>query len=150
MAKRFRFPLQTLLEVRELREREAKRSVAAKSAEIARLDRLNEDTAAEIVRQQEVLLAAQQQGLLEPLELQRGRAWIAHLRKTIATRQVQRGELVEQLKELQARLREARTQTRIIQKLRERRWNEYVRERNRTDQAANDELAQHLQEYRQL
>ena len=51
MARRFEFRLQTLLEVRQLREREAKRSVATKSAEIARLDRLNEQTAVEILRQ---------------------------------------------------------------------------------------------------
>ncbi len=144
MAKRFQFRLQTLLDVRALHEREARRRVAAKSAEIARLDRLNEQTAAEILRQQEYLLAAQQTGRLDPLELQRGRAWIAHLRKTIGLRQAQKLGLQEELKVLQNRLREARTQMRIIEKLRQRRWNEYVDERDRQDQAAADELAQQL------
>ena len=147
MARRFEFRLQTLLEVRQLREREAKRSVATKSAEIARLDRLNEQTAVEILRQQEAILADQQRGVLDLPELQRGRAWIAHLRKSIAIRQNQKAELLEQLRQLQARLREARTQTRVIEKLRERRWNEYSHDRQRREEAASDELAQQLHGY---
>ena len=144
MARRFRFRLQTLLRVRQLREREAKRKVAAKRAEIARLDRLNEQTTEEILRQQEALLAGQRQGRLEPLALQRGRAWIAYLRKTIAVRHLQRMQLVEELHKLQAEFQAARTQARIIERLRERRWDQYVRDRERRDQAAADELAQQL------
>lgn len=147
MAKRFRFRLQTLLRVRQLREREAKRKVAAQRAEIARLDRLNEQTAAEIARQQADLLSAQQQGLLDPLALQRGHAWIAYLRRTIVTRQVHRAAQLEQLQQLQAAWREARTQMRIIEKLRERRWQEYAHDRQRREQATADELAQQLQGY---
>ncbi len=150
MARRFRFRLQTLLEVRQLHEREAKRRVAAKSAEIALLDGLREETAAEVLRQQDVLLAAQQQGRLDPLALQRGRAWVAHLRKTITLLQVQREELSQQLKDLQARLRTARTQTRIIEKLRARRWHTYVHDRTRHEQAADDELARQLLSHEQV
>lgn len=145
MARRFAFRLQTLLEVRQMRAREAQRNVAAKSAELARLDRLNAQTAEAVTRQQAALLEAQQGGVLDPVELQRGRAWIAHLRKTIATRQMQKAELGEQLRDLQAKLRDARTQTRIIEKLRERRWNEYTRDRQRREQAEADELARLLQ-----
>lgn len=147
MARRFAFRLQTVLNVRQLREREAQRDVAAKSAEIARLDQLNEQTAEEITRQQATLLEAQQRGELDPLELQRGRAWIAHLRRTIATRQMQKAEFGEQLQDLQARLRDARTQTRIIEKLRERRWGEYTRDRRRREQTESDDLARQLQDF---
>lgn len=147
MARRFAFRLQTVLNVRQMREREAQRDVAAKSAEIARLDRLNEQTADEILRQQTALNEAQQRGQLDPVELQRGRAWIAHLRKTIATRQMQKAEFCEQLRNLQVRLRDARTQTRIIEKLRERRWDEYTRDRRRREQAESDELARQLQDF---
>ena len=147
MAKRFRFSLQTLLEVRRLREREAERQVAAQNAEIARVDRLNEQTTEEIGQQQAMLLEAQQRGELDPQALQRGRAWIAHLRRTIGQRQQQRAELVERLHELQTAWREARTQTRVIDKLRERRRTEHVRKEDRKEQAAADELAQQLQGY---
>ena len=144
MARRFQFRLETLLRVRQLHEREAKRKVAAKRAEIALVDRLNEQTAAEISRQQEVLLTGQRQGRLDPLTLQRGRAWIAHLRRTIGQRYVQRTDLVAQWQELQAAWHAARRAARIIEKLRARRWEEYVHDRERKEQAAADELAQQL------
>jgi flagellar FliJ protein len=144
MARRFEFRLETLLRVRQLREREAKRKVAAQRAEIARLDRLNRQTAEEISRQQAELLEGQRAGRVDPLTLQRGRAWIAHLRRTIALRQVQRTEMLAQLQQLQAAWHAARTQARIIEKLRERRWEQYVHERARQEQAASDELAQQL------
>ena len=144
MARRFQFRLETLLRVRQLREREAKRKVAAKRAEIALVDRLNTQTVEEISRQQAALLAGQREGRLDPLTLQRGRAWIGHLRRTIGQRHVQRAELLAQWQELQAAWHAARTQARIIEKLRERRWEEYVHDRERKEQAAADELAQQL------
>lgn len=144
MAKKFAFRLETLLRVRGLREREAKRNVAAKRAEIARLDALDRQTADEIQAEQETLLSGQSGARLEPLALQRGRAWIAHLRRTIALRAVQRQQLQAELAALLAAWREARKQQRIIEKLRERRWSEYVAARDKADQAADDEMAQQL------
>ena len=146
MAKRFVFRLETLLRVRALREREAQRKLAMKRAEIARLDRLDEETAAEIGRQQQALLGGQRETQLDPVRLQRGRAWIAHLRRTVALRQVQRAELTAQLAQLAAAWREARKQQRVIEKLRARRWEAYVRERAGAEQTALEELAQQLQE----
>ncbi|MEW6251418.1 MAG: hypothetical protein AB1716_12280, partial [Planctomycetota bacterium] len=143
MPRRFVFRLETLLRVRELREREAQRKLAARRAELARLDRLNDETARAILRQQAELRAAQG-GLLDPLRLQRGRAWIAHLRRTMTLRQAQRAELVARIDELAAAWREARKQKRMIAELRARRWSEYVLLRDREEQAASDELAQQL------
>lgn len=144
MARRFRFRLQTLLKVRQLREREAQRKVAGKRAAIARLDQLDEQTGVEISRQQAALLGGQECAQLDALELQRGRAWIAYLRKTIGLRQPQRVELQQQLQQLQDQLRTARTQTRIIEKLYQRRWDEYADNRKRREQADADELARQL------
>lgn len=144
MARRFRFPLQTLLKVRRLRERETKRKVAAQSAEIARLDRLDEATRAEIVVQQRALLERQQQAELEPRDLSRGWAWIAYLRQTLSQRQKLRAEMVVRLERLQAEFRDARRDRRVIEELRERRWAQYVHARERGDQAVADELAQQL------
>lgn len=144
MAQRFRFSLETLLKVRRLREREALRNFAAKRAEIARLDRLNEGTAREILAQQDVLRQGQQNGIVEPSLLTRGRAWTAHLRCLIAQRRQLRQTLLGELERLGAALREARTQTRVLEKLRERRWTEHVHERDRRAESEADELAQQL------
>jgi flagellar protein FliJ len=144
MARRFRFRLETLLRVRQTREREARRNVAAKNAEIARMDQLNQQTADEIRTQQAALLELQQTAHLDPQVLQRGRAWVAHLRRTLAQRQMQRTELVAHLVELQGVLRAARIQTRVLEKLRARQVLQYRRVRDRQEQAAADELAQQM------
>lgn len=146
MARRFHFPLDTLLRVRELREREAKRKVGLKQAEIARLDRLDRETAEEILRRQEAL-GARQRGSFTSGDLMRERAWIAYLRRTIYQRQESRRELVKQLDELRKLFLHARTQTRIIDKLRERRWENYVKDRRRREQSEADDLARTLLGY---
>ena len=143
MAKRFHFPLETLLRVRDIREREAKRKVGLKQAEIARVDQLNRRTAEEISSRQD-RLRLHQEGRLSASESIRERAWIAYLRRTIGQRQAQRAELVAQLEKLQETFVHARVQKRIIEKLRERRWDEYSRRRKRREQADADELAQQL------
>lgn len=144
MAKRFSFRLQTLLRVRELREREAQRKVGAKQAEIARVDQLNRQTADEISRRQDRLREQQKRPVLAPDALVRERAWIAYLRRTIVERQALRSGLLEELATLRAELQQARTQKRIIEKLRERRWEQYVKDRKRREQAESDELARQL------
>ncbi len=143
MAKRFRFRLETLLRVRQTREREVRRRLAAKRAEIARLDRLDALAEEEIARTQAALVA-DQQGRIDPVILQRGRVWIAHLRRAMTLRAAQRATLQAQLQQLLAELRQARTQTRVLEKLRERRWAEFRRARERQEQADADELARQL------
>jgi flagellar FliJ protein len=148
VAKRFQFRLETLLRVREIREREAKRKVGVKQAEIARVDQLNRLTAEEISQRQNALRAQQGQGVLDPDTLLRERAWIAYLRQTIVERQTFRAGLVRELATLQAELRQARRQKRTIEKLRERRWEEYIKCRKRREQAESDELARQLHTFR--
>lgn len=145
MAKRFRFQLETLLRVREIREREAKRKVATQRADIAQLDRLNDQTRQEISAQQTALLSSQQPGQVSPTQLARGRAWIMHLRNVIAQREEQRALMEQELARLRSELQTARTQTRIIEKLRQRRWETYLHDRRRRERMEMDELAQQLQ-----
>lgn len=144
MAKRFQFRLQTVLRVRALREREAKRRAAEKRAELARLDQLDRQTAADIRAQQQALRGLQSGAALNPAELSRGRAWIAHLQRTLAQRQIVRAGLLRELEQRLADWRAARQQLRILEKLRERRWAEYVHDREQAEQAESDELARHL------
>lgn len=143
-AGRFRFRLQTLLRVRELREREARRKVSAKMAEIARIDEWNRETADDVSRIQRHILERQSTATIDARELTRQRAWVSHLRRTIAERQVAKQSLVTQLESLRAELRTARTQMRVIEKLRERRYGEWKRERGLVEQAAMDEVARQL------
>ncbi|MBK9120302.1 MAG: flagellar FliJ family protein [Phycisphaerales bacterium] len=149
MAQRFTFRLETLLRVRALRARTAERNVGAKRAEIARVEQLQHQLADEIQRQQVLLRDLQSQGDLDPLSLQRGRAWVAHLRRQTGTQQQRRGELERELRTLLDVLREARRETRVLEKLRERRFNAHRQAEDRAAEATADELAQQLQRFRQ-
>jgi hypothetical protein len=59
-------------------------------------------------------------------------------------RQLERQKLEAKLAELQDKLRQARTDKRIIEKLRERREHEHDVDQARTEQAEAEELAQQL------
>ena len=146
MAKRFHFPLETLLRVRTLREEEVQRRVAAKQSEIVRLDEADVADRAEIDRAQRELAQAQV-GVVGPSTLARGRTWVAHLHRQIASRAVTRQERQRELAALQQELREARKQTKILEKLRERRHAAWKTTQARREQAATDEIAQQLQAY---
>lgn len=142
--KRFEFRLETLLRVRRLREQDVQRRFGVKLAEIARVDADNRATAREIDQQQEVLRRRQAEPNVEPLELARGRAWIAHLRKTIVQRRILRESLTRELDAIRDQLRKAQTETKSLEKLRDRRLSEYQNVRERREMALIDEVAQQM------
>ncbi|MCA9244496.1 MAG: hypothetical protein KDA32_11105 [Phycisphaerales bacterium] len=144
MAKKFRFRLQTVLRVRELREREALRRMAEKQGELLLLDQLDDATRADIAAAQDRLRDAQEQAALSPVEMTRARAWIAHLRRTMLERETVRRELQGQLERLRADWRRAQTQKRVIEKLRERRASEHARGSRRREEAQMEEVARGL------
>lgn len=148
MPRRFRFRLETVLRVRELREREAKRKVGAKMAEIAALDQLNQQAVTEIKKRQQDLGQSQQAEHLDTRELSSGRAWIAFLRRSIAQRQMTKSSLLTELEKLRAELVAARTQTRILEKLRERKHEIWKREGQLREQAEMDDVARRMQRSR--
>lgn len=145
MAKRFQFQLATVLRVRELRQQEAARILAEKRAEIARVEQLIDDTHREVETRQSELLSAQQTESIDPGLLVRSRAWIGQLRRNIAQYQHVKAQLLQQFEQLAGAWREARTQTRILEKLRDRRMEEHKHQELRREQAGADEVAQQLQ-----
>jgi flagellar export protein FliJ len=145
VARRFQFRLATVLRVRALREREAQRRVARKRAELMRLDELDRACTAEIAAAQQALLGTQRGGLLDSLALTRSRAWIAHLRRQMVDRQRLREKAAAELRTLVDALRRARTETRALEKLRERRLADHKRAARLREQASADETARQLQ-----
>lgn len=121
MAARFRFRLQTVLRLRELAEREARRQVGVKQAEIAQLDQQNLQTNNEIRQRQRLLTQAQSRAQLDLADLSQGRTWIARLRQAIWQRELVKAEKQKELDVLSDKWRETRKQLKIIEKLRERR-----------------------------
>ncbi|RMF71180.1 MAG: flagellar export protein FliJ [Planctomycetota bacterium] len=144
MSRRFRFRLETLLRVRQLREDEATRRLAQQQAEIARIDAQKAELLERIREIQTELLARQSTACPEPADLARRRAWVAHLRRRIADGDRLRAEKSEQLERLRDAWRTARTQKRVIEKLRERRAAEHRHAARRREQRDAWELAQRL------
>ncbi len=144
MARKFRFRLDMLLRVRRLHEREAKRNVALKQAEVARIDGLIAGGHEKISSELDALREQQRLPRLDARAAARRRAWIGHIRGTMVQfhnmLDVAHSELAEAIGLLNA----ARTQTRIVQKLRERRWEGYVKDRERRDDAELEEVARQL------
>lgn len=149
MAKRFQFRLETLLRVRRLNEREAKRKVAAKQAEIARIDELSRQARREILSQENELRSEQSVGKLNVAALSTRRSWIAHLQRMLLLHKQMRLERRGELQTVSAELSRVRTQTQIVEKLRERRWGRYLKDRDRREQAESDEMARQLLYVRQ-
>lgn len=144
MQRRFRFQLETVLRVRELHEREAARKLGAMQAELARTESLLRQTQDELSLRQMDLLAAQSMTAIDALSVTRQRGWIAHLRRALVERQGIRSRLNAELAQLRAAWVAARTQTRILLKLKERRQEAHRRAVDRVDQAESDELARNL------
>ncbi len=144
MARRFEFKLDTVLRVRELREREARRRVGEKLAQIARVNQAIEDTERTIGAQGMQLLQRQRDGALNVVELTRLRAWIAHLRQVLLGQQALHARLQTELEPLRTSLTTARTQTRVLEKLRERRAAEHRQAVERQEAAEHDDLARDL------
>lgn len=144
MARGFQFRLESVLRVRSLREREARRRVGAKLAEIAAVEQLNAETAAEISARQARVLDRQRAATVEPRELAAERAWVTYLRRCLAERQAMKSLLRRELDVLREELRAARTQMKAIEKLREQRYAAWKRESGRREQTESDELARQL------
>lgn len=143
MARRFRFQLDTLLRVRQLRQREAERRLATRQADLLKLDQLRTQTADEIDACQQ-RLRQHQEGRVDPRDLTGRQAWIMHLRRCLASAEQQRAAIQQELRELRQNVQVARTQTRMLEKLRERRADEHRRSVNHQQQAQAEEVARQL------
>ncbi len=144
MAQAFKFRLETLLNVRQIRQREAMRKLAAIQAELAQLDDADRRGWQEILEQQALLRETQTAGRFDPLELARIRAWIGHLRRQMHERQSMRVQVLARLEAAREQVRVARTQTRVLETLRERRFDEHRRAQQKREQDLTDELAQQM------
>ena len=118
--------------------------VAAKQAEIARVDELSRQARREILTQESALRTEQSREKLNVAALSTRRSWIAHLKRMMLLHKQMRTEFEDELKHAAQALSRTRTQTQIVEKLRERRWAAYRKQRDRREQSESDELARQL------
>jgi flagellar protein FliJ len=140
MARRFTFRFDTMLKIRRQREDEHKRIVAARLREIRQsrgqldsLDRQIHDELASIRRGQEP-------GAIDMTQVVRHRRWLGHLHKAVLDGQAQLGCLEAKLAQERVVLAEAAKQRRILEKLKERQYERFLKEQDRLETMAADDM----------
>ena len=140
MARRFTFRFETMLKIRRQREDEHKRIVAGRLREIRRvrqelgtLDRQIHDELASIRRGQEP-------GTIDMVQVIRHRRWLGQLHKAVLEGQAHLGVLEAKLSQERVVLAEAAKQRRILDKLRERQYERFVKEQDRIETLAADDM----------
>lgn len=140
MAKRFTFRLEALLKLRRQREDEKKRVVAARLREIATLEQRRNSLLAEIDQQTEAMRQALSAPTAELDQLKMGRHWLVRLRRGVLETDAQiKAQRTILLRE-RAELAEARKDTKVLERLKERQQMAYVMALNRHEQLELDEM----------
>ena len=121
--KTFRFPLQRVLEWRALQLRVEEEKLAALQQQFASLVQLGEKLAAARDRSEAHLFAS---GAAAGSELQSWALYLARLAKQQETLKKQLAQCEKLISEQRQRLLKARTDHRVLESLKERRWRQWV------------------------
>ena len=144
MARRFVFSLQTVLELRAMREQQQRRRFAQALAVVARIERQIVALRQRRLLEQRSLAEDQAAGRGDAASWLRRRAWIAQLARQIERLEVQRHEAAERVEQQRRIWQQKRNELRALQQLRDRRYASWRKERLKREQGRLDELAQQL------
>ena len=140
MAKRFTFRLEALLKLRRLREDEKKRVVAARLREIATLDRRRQTLQVEIGRQTVAMRESLSTTTVDVDQFKMGRHWLVLLRRGVLEFEAQLATRRAILAQERVELAEARKQTKVLERLKERQQATHTATLNRREQMELDEM----------
>ncbi len=144
MARRFVFSLQTVLELRAMREQQQRRRFAQALAVVARIERQIVALRQRRLLEQRSLAEDQAAGRGDAASWLRRRAWIAQLARQIERLEVQRHEAAGRVEQQRRIWQQKRNELRALQQLRDRRYASWRKERFKREQGRLDELAQQL------
>jgi flagellar export protein FliJ len=140
MVKRYTFRLETLLRLRQQREDEQKRVVASRLRKIRTIEQQKEVLEARIAEQVEAMRDWLTADLIDVDQLKAGRHWMVRLRRGVLETE---GAIVAHrtiLAQERANLANARKDTRILERLKERQREAFFAEIERQDRAESDEM----------
>jgi flagellar FliJ protein len=140
---RFSFSLEPLLKLRRLEEDQKKRGFLSS----LQLCRLKEAEIEEISRRREEAKARCREllpGRIEIEDLLRARRFLNVLFQRLSEKRVELQALRPALDEARAAYRKAAARRRVVEKVRERKWREYLREEDRRERRELDEAGQNL------
>ncbi len=148
MAKRFKFRLAALLDLRKRREEEQRRVVARRVREIQR----SRGALSELHRRVDDAMAQARRDCDRPAidvaSVLQGQRWRAHLKRRIGEQCAEIDGLASLLRDERMGLARRATERKAIEKLRERRLAEYHAARRRRERFEEDEIASNLCERR--
>jgi flagellar FliJ protein len=130
-----------MLKIRRQREDERKRVVAARLREIARVQDRIRSIAVQTEQEVRAMRVAQASGRIDLQLAMRRRHWLGHLHKTKLETEAHRRVLEAKLAQERAVLAEAAKERRILEKLKERQWENYRSQQERIEIKTADEMA---------
>ena len=140
MAKRFTFRLDTMLKIRRQREDEHKRIVASRLREIAKVQEQLASLDRQIRDELGSIRMGQKPGTIDMQQVVRHRRWLGHLHKAVLDGQGRLRFLEAKLAQERAALAEAAKQRQILQKLKERQYERFLKEQDRLETLAADDM----------
>ncbi|MBI5763867.1 MAG: flagellar FliJ family protein [Planctomycetes bacterium] len=140
MAGRFAFRFETLLRLRKQREDERKRVVAARLRRISELMERRNNLLSAIDGQTDSLRSALRGGAVDVDQVRWGRHWLTHLRRGVLDTDAELSGQRAMLAQERATLVEARKDTEVLARLRERRLEAWSAEAARREQIESDEM----------
>ena len=140
MAGRFAFRFETLLRLRKQREDERKRVVAARLRQIGELMERRNNLLTAIDGQTDSLRSALRGGTVDVDQVRWGRHWLTHLRRGVLDTDAELFGQRAMLAQERATLVEARKDTEVLARLRERRLEAWNVEAARREQIESDEM----------
>lgn len=139
--KKFRFRLETVLKLRRLAEDQKKRAVGELLTEIHEHQRVAVEFDAAVAAAGRELKQRHARGHIDLAWLSNYQSYVGHIRKNVAEKIEIVSQLQQKLVEARRELAEAAKQTKILEKLREKRKERYDDELNRLEVSEQDDIA---------
>jgi flagellar FliJ protein len=140
MAKRFTFRFDTMLKIRRKREDEHKCIVAGRLREIAKVQEQLASLDRQIRDELASIRSRQEPGTIDMQQVIRHRRWLGHLHKAVLDGQARLRFLEAKLAQERVVLAEATKQRRILAKLKERQYERFLKEQDRLETLAADDM----------
>jgi flagellar protein FliJ len=140
MAKRYRFRLETLLRLRQQREDEKKRIVASRLRKIRSLEQHKQVLETRIAEQTEIIRGLLVRDQMDVDELKAGRHWMIRLRRGVLEAGGALSSNRAMLAQERADLANARKETKVLERLKEKQQTAFSAELERLDRIEADDL----------
>lgn len=142
--KRFRFSLQTLLDIRERRENEIRNELSKVVAQQNRERTVQAGLRDDLSRYEERYRERMRQGTLRADEALTWHRFTDRTARAIEAAEERILALEPQAREIRGRLMEAMKKRKVVEKLKDRRYEEYLYEVNREMNNENDDMNQKI------